>query len=68
MMIITNAVKIASNVIFIYHMPFASGPQVVRVAIRELKHAHFWNADSTRKRKFHMPEQWCLPSFYTNHL
>ena len=35
---------------------------------RELKHARFWDADGNRKRTFHMPGQWCLPDFCTNHL
>ena len=35
---------------------------------RELKHARFWDADGNRKRTFHLPGQWCLPDFCTNHL
>ena len=35
---------------------------------RELNHARFWDADGNRKRTFHMPGQWCLPNFCTNHL
>ena len=42
--------------------------RTVQIAIRELKHARFWDMDGNRKWTFHMPGQWCLPDFYNNHL
>ena len=41
---------------------------VLKLPIRELKHARFCDADGNRKRKFREPGQWCVPDFYANHL
>ena len=36
--------------------------------IRELKNAHFRDADGNRKRRFRVLGPYCLPDFYTTHL
>ena len=38
------------------------------VGFRELKHAHFWDADGNRKRTFRVLRPYCLTVCYTTHL
>ena len=38
------------------------------LAVSELKHARFWDADGNRNRTFHILGPYCLPDFYATHL